>query len=244
MPFGLLELAVQILLAIHAARTGRMQPWLWIILFIPGIGSLLYVVIELGPELLNGRTGRKVRSGVVQTVDPGRGYRALARQVEIAPTVHNKLQLAQECLRLGRAEEAVGLYETCATGLHATEPSILTGIARARFAAGDFAGAIAELDELARVAPQHRNAEGHLLYARALDGAGRTQEALGEYAALVDYYPGEEARCRYAELLERTGATELARLQYREVVRRTELQGGGYRRAQRSWYDAARRSDA
>jgi hypothetical protein len=90
MPFGLLEIAVQMLLAVHAVRTGRMQPWLWIILFIPGLGSLIYILVG-----------------------------DLARQVEIAPTVHNKLRLAEECLRLGRAQEAAGLYATCAVGLHA-----------------------------------------------------------------------------------------------------------------------------
>ena len=241
MPFGL-ELIIQILLAIHAARTGRLQPWLYIILFLPGIGPLLYVVIELGPELLRGRTGRRVQTGLVNVVAPGRDYRALARQVEIAPTVLNKLRLAEECLRLGRAPEAVALYEACATGLHADDPGIRLGLARARLESGDAAGAVADLETLARDTPEQRTADGHLLYARALDGAGQTQAALDEYAALVDYFPGEEARCRYADLLTRIGAPDQARVQYGEIVRRTELQGGPYRRMQRLWYDTARRA--
>ena len=84
MPFGL-ELVLQILLAIHAARTGRTQPWLYIILFIPLIGPLLYVVVELGPEFFRGYAGQRMATGVVKTLAPERDYRALARQVEIAP---------------------------------------------------------------------------------------------------------------------------------------------------------------
>lgn len=244
MPFGLLEIGLQIALAIHAARTGRMQPWLWIILFIPGIGSLLYVVIELLPEFMGGRTGRRLSSGVVKAVSPTRTYRALARQAEIAPTVHNKLRLAEEALALNRADEAVQLYESCATGLHETDPGIRLGLARARFAAGDCSGTIAELDRLRADTPEHRTAEGHLLYARALDGAGRTGDALAEYRTLVGYAPGEEARCRYAELLDRTGAPEEARAQYAEIVRRVDLQGSAYRRMQRDWYAAARKGGA
>lgn len=243
MPFGLLELALQITLAIHAARTGRLQPWLYIIL-IPGIGPLLYIVVELGPELLAGRTGRRVTADLGRAIAPGRTYRALARQVEIASTVHNKLRLAEECLNLGRATEAVALYASCATGLHATDPAIRLGLARARFEANDCLGAIAELDTLRRDTPDARTAEGHLLYARALDAAGHTQPALDEYRALADYYPGEEARCRYADLLARTGATEQARAQYREIIRRVDLQGSIYRRPQRIWYDTARRAMA
>ena len=94
MPFGALELLLQIGLAIHAYRTGRMNPWLWIILFLPGIGSLLYLILEVAPELMSGRTANRMKRNLVSTVDPGRDYRTLARDVEIAPTVHNRLRLA------------------------------------------------------------------------------------------------------------------------------------------------------
>ena len=69
MPFGAI-LVLQVLLAIHTARTGRMQPWLYIIVFLPGIGCLLYAIVELLPELMGGRTGRRVTAGVVQAVNP------------------------------------------------------------------------------------------------------------------------------------------------------------------------------
>lgn len=242
MPVGLLELALQIALAIHAVRTGRTQPWLWIILLIPGIGCALYVVLELGPELLRGRAGQRLHSGVLQAVNPGRDYRSLVRAVAVAPTVQNQIRLAEECLRLGRAEEAVGLYEDCAVGLHATDPAVRLGLARARYAAGNPAGAVQALEALAADSPDHRTADGHLLYAEALEAAGRVDDALREYAALVDYYPGEAARCRYAHLLAQTGAADLAGQHYREVVRRVDLQRGSYQRAQREWYDMARRA--
>lgn len=244
MPFGLLELGLQILLAIHAARTGRLQPWLYIILFLPGIGCILYATVVLLPEFTAGRAGRKLQTSVVDAVAPGRGYRALAREIELAPTVFNKRNLAEECLRLGRASEAVALYRDCLTGLHATDPALRLGLARALFEAGDAKGAVRELDALGREHPDSRTADGHLLYARALDAAGWTDLALGEYAALVQYFSGEEARCRYGELLARTGAHEQAMEQYSEVVRRVELVGSTYRRDQRPWYDEARRAVA
>ncbi len=244
MPFGLLEIGLQIMLAIHAARTGRLQPWLYIILFLPGIGALLYVVVVLLPELAAGRTGRRLQSGVVDAVAPTRVYNALARQVEIAPTVHNRMRLAEECLRIGRAPEAVTLYEDCLAGLHAGDPALRLGLARARFEAGDPKTAVRELEALARDEPDRRTAEGHLLYARALEAGGWTQQALAEYAAMVEYYSGEEARCRYGELLARTGADGLAQAQFQEVVRRVQLAGGNYRRDQRPWFDAARKAVA
>ena len=58
---------------------------------------------------------------------------------------------------------------------------------------------------------------------------------------LADRYPGEEARCRYAQLLEKAGDPAGAVTQYVETVRRVELQKGHYRREQREWYELAKR---
>jgi hypothetical protein len=240
MPYGLV-LLLQIALAIHAYRTGRMNPWLWIIVFVPALGCLLYVILELAPELLASRTASRAKQNLIATVDPGRDYRACAREVEIAPTVQNRLRLADECIRLGRMEEAATLYEACASGLYAGDPAILGGLARTRFATGDLEGAQAALDALRAEAPDWRPADVALLTARVLEGQGHTEEALAALRALTATYPGEEARCRYAELLARTGRPDEARAEYREILRRTDLQGKHYRKAQQAWYDAARK---
>jgi len=240
MSYGLLSLGLQIALAIHAYRTGRMNPWLWLIVFVPGLGCLLYVILELLPEWTSGATARKLRAGAVQTLDPGRRYRDLARAVEIAPTVQNKMNLADEALRLGRAAEAVRLYEESAVGIHASEPGILLGLAKARFAAGDHAGTLAAIDTLRAENPGHHKPDTELLAARSLEALGRTAEALAIYATLAESYPGEEARARYAALLALTGDVATSRAEYAEIIRRVELQGGGYRKAQRAWYDVAR----
>lgn len=243
LPLGLAEIALQVLLGIHAARTGRLQPWLFIIM-IPVVGPILYLVMELGPEIMGGRAGRRLQADVGNAVAPGRAYRTLAREAEIAPTVHNRMRLAEECLALGRADEAVTLYQSCLAGQNATDPAIRLGLARALVSRQDYDTTIILLEALARDTPDGRTPDGHLLYAVALDGNGRDAAALAEYKALVDHYPGEEARCRYADLLLRTGDRDAAQAQFREVMRRVELQGGFYKREQRHWYDIARRATA
>jgi len=44
-----------------------------------------------------------------------------------------------------------------------------------------------------------------------LEESGREAEALDEYRVLVDYYPGAEARVRFAMLLQQMGRAEEAR---------------------------------
>ena len=42
---------VQLALAVHAYNHGRTRPWVWLILFFPVVGSLLYAAIFLMPKL-------------------------------------------------------------------------------------------------------------------------------------------------------------------------------------------------
>jgi hypothetical protein len=241
---SLLILGLQIALGIHAYRTGRMNPWLWLIVFVPFLGCLLYVILELVPEWTSGATARRLRAEASATLDPGRRYREAARAVEIAPTVQNKLNLAEEALRLNRSGEAVRLYEESAVGIHASEPGILLGLARARFVAGDAGGALAAIQSLRAANPEHHKPDTDLLFARALEATGRTEEALAAYAALADAYPGEEARARYAALLAKLGQVQESRQEYAEIIRRVDLQGPHYKKMQRPWYDAARSAAA
>ena len=51
--YGLI-LLLQIACLIHAGRTGRPYFWFMIILFVPGLGILAYLAVEVIPGLLRG----------------------------------------------------------------------------------------------------------------------------------------------------------------------------------------------
>jgi hypothetical protein len=48
--YGIGIIVLQIVLAVHVARTRRPFIWIFIILFFPLIGSLIYMIAELIPE--------------------------------------------------------------------------------------------------------------------------------------------------------------------------------------------------
>ena len=87
-----------------------------------------------------------------------------------------------------------------------TTPNLMLGLARAQFAAGKPADARATLDALIQHNPEFRSADGHLLYARALEAEGQSQRALEEYKALGGYYPGAEASRALRAAAARPGA--------------------------------------
>ena len=238
--FYLAPTALMIGCLIHAVVTQRYFPWVFIIFFLPGIGSLIYLAVEVVPSMVGARGTSKLASGLRNAADPNRGYRQAHRAVEMTGSVDTKRALAEEHVARGRYKEAIALYEGALGGQFSEDPALLQGLARARFLAGDGAGAQAALDTLKKADPSFMGPDENLLYARALELQGKDAEALAAYKKLAPLFPGEEARCRYAMLLQKVGRTDEARELFREIVKSLDGAPSHYRRAQREWGNIAR----
>jgi hypothetical protein len=105
-PFALVIILLDITLVYHASRTGRLQPWAFIILMIPVMGAVAYIVVELLPEMLNGPGAQQTRRRVASRLDPERRYRELSDHLAATDTIANRAALAEECLSVGRFDEA------------------------------------------------------------------------------------------------------------------------------------------
>ena len=243
MPFlGLAVLIAQILCAVHVVRTGRPYYWIYIVIFAPMVGMLVYFAVEVLPDLLGTRTARGAVAGVGRALDPGKAVRIAEQNLAMTPTTGNKAALADAYLDVGRVEEAAALYHDALQGVHATDPSLMHGLARAEFERKNFAEVERVLDALREANPHFQSAECHLLYARSLEAQGKVEAALHEYQALAPYYPGQEARCRYALLLDKAGDHRESQRLFREICQSIEMSPRHARRLQREWYDIARRA--
>jgi hypothetical protein len=241
MPFiGGLHLIIAIGLAIHAMKTGRPYYWLFILLFVPALGSIAYVIFEIVPEMAKSRRAQKVSNDIGDLLDPDREWRRRSEAVALTGTVQAKRELADECERKGMWEDAIKLYRECAQGMFADDPAILFGLARAELGAGDAAGAQATLERLRDAHPKLQNQEAHLLYARSLEAQDRLKEAEEEYQSLAGYYAGFEARTRYGLLLLRRGEIERARSQFEDVVKAAGARRVTVTEADRDWLKVAK----
>jgi hypothetical protein len=116
----------------------------------------------------------------------------------------------------------------------------MLGLARAQFGRGDAAATRKTLEALIAANPDYRSSEGHLLYARALEGVGELDRALGEYRTLAEGYPGEEGRARYALLLKRLNRPVEAQTVFKQMLARAKIAPRYYQRDQREWIELAR----
>ena len=87
---GALITVLDVLLIVHAARTGRFMPWGFVILFLPGVGALVYVAFALAPEWFGSYGAQKARRSIAAALDPTGRYRALRDELDLVDTIANR----------------------------------------------------------------------------------------------------------------------------------------------------------
>jgi hypothetical protein len=235
MPIFILVIAIQVIAAVHVLRTGRDMRWLFAIFFLSLIGCLIYFFVEVLPSLKQSPTARRALRVARATVDPGRGVRKGELDYERSQNIETAARLADELTKAGRFDEAIRVCTEARVGLFEDDPKILLALASAQFAAARYAATIATLDYLRDKNPGLRAADGHLIYARALEESGATERALKEYDALARYYPGAEARVRQALLFKKAGRTAEAQALFAAILKDARLAPKHFRKSQHEW---------
>lgn len=131
LPGFILSLIMAVLLCWHVVRTGREQMWLWIILMFQPIGGLVYIALNVVPDIFGGTTARRITTAARETLDPHREYREAKAACDDTPTVRNQSRLATASMHLGKYADAEALFRAAAQGVHADDPVLLLGLANA-----------------------------------------------------------------------------------------------------------------
>ena len=240
MPILVLTVLVQILCIYHVVSSGRDKYWIGLILMAPGIGSLIYVLTQVLPDAGKSRTAASLKENAIKAMDPNRELREALQDFDLLESVDNRIRLADALYELEKYEEAEPHLKICLQGAHKNDPHMLIRLASIRLELGDPNAALALLDQLQENNKGFNSQNGHMLYSRALEAAGRTEEALSSFASLVDYATGEEARVRYGFLLQNDSRHSEAVQIFEEVIKRVGRGTKFYRRAQRHWAERAK----
>ncbi|MGH6829020.1 MAG: tetratricopeptide repeat protein, partial [Rhizomicrobium sp.] len=201
----------------------------------------IYLFFGVLPEMFSSTRARRFADNVASIADPGRSFREKQRRVATVGSADSKRALAEEYIRTGRFADAVEIYESAMAGpLGANDSALLKGMARAKMLSGDGSAAEALFQRLKETDPAAFDADAELDYARALVLQGKNEGAVRQYEHVVPRYPGEEARCRFALLLEELGENERARQLFGEILEALKGAPGYYRRRQAEWVRIAR----
>jgi hypothetical protein len=224
-PWGII---LQGLAIVHFIRRRPDTYWLYIILFLGPIGALIYIAVEVIPDL-----------GLLQQSFKTFPRRRRIHELEAAildnPSAGNYEELADLYLEEGRFSQARECYnKSISSRTDSPDPFYRRGIAESEL--GDFAAALPDLERVVSEDPTYdfHRAVGLLAWAYANTGQPDKAEALFRQATAISTL--SETYYHYAQFLAGQKRDAEAREWAQRILAKKPTMPGYLRRRERPWF--------
>jgi len=233
--FYYIPIALQAFCAFHSYQRGTLNRWIFIIIFLPVIGSAIY----LFSEVLSERRIRGPKVNIAAIVNPGGQIKKLEETVRFADTFANKIKLADAYLAGGYTEKAVELYEASLVGSFADNEHALSQLLKGYFTQERYDDVIATAQKI-KQSQKFNKSEAHLLYAQALENTDQPKAAEQEFKAMKGRFSCFEQRYQYGMFLKRAGRDDDARRIFTELIDEVPHLGPVEKKNGRAWFGKAK----
>ncbi len=230
-----IPICLQAYCVIHCIRRGNQNKWIWIIVFLPLVGSLVYIY----SEILSNRGIRKPQMDIGALINPGSRIRKLEEDLKFTDTFNNKIRLADAYLAAGLTEKAIALYESGLTGAFVENEHAIAQLAVAYFEQERYDEVVTTLKKIYKT-PQFPRSKAHILYAKALENTGNLELAENEFKAMKGRYSNFEQRYEYGLFLLRIERQEDARLIFTQIAEEAPHLSNMEKRASRTWINKSK----
>jgi hypothetical protein len=226
-PYGVLLQAAAIL---HFVRRRPDTFWLWIIIMGGGLGALVYIALEVIPDL-------GLLRGAVQVFPRRQRIRALQAAIFDNPSVGNYEELGELYLDDGQYARARECFDRVIERSDAIDA--LYRRALSELALGDIAAAVADLQQVTARDARYDYQRAAGLLAHALGKLGQREQASALFAEVTETSTLSETQYNYASFLAADGRTAEAREWAERVLRKKVTMPAYLRRRERSWFRKA-----
>jgi hypothetical protein len=240
LPFGnnylyYIEICLQVVCAIHCMRRGTQGKWLWIIVFLPLVGCIIYIVSEMRPR--RSINAPKIDIGAV--INPAGKIKKLEDDLKFKDTFDNRIKLADAYLAAGQITPAIELYEKSLTGAFAENEHGIAQLAAAYFQKERYNDTISSLKKIYNT-HQFARSRTHILYAKALEQTGNAEAAENEFKLMKGRYSNFEQRYEYGLFLERADRIEDAYAIFEQMLDEAPHLSSMERKNNRIWLSKAK----
>jgi hypothetical protein len=226
-PYGIVLQAIALL---HFVRRRPDTYWLWIILLGGGLGSLVYIVVEIVPDA-------RLLHGAYQVFPRRKRIKQLEAQIFDNPSIGNFEELGDLLLDDGKYARARECFDKVVARSDAIDPLYRRGLCA--LALEDFAAAAADLEAVTAREPKYDYQRAAGLHAHALARMGEHAAADALFAEVTRTSTLSETELNYASYLAEAGRPADAREWVERVLRKKATMPDYIRRRERPWFRRA-----
>ena len=233
--FYYIIIGLQIICVVHCLRKGNPYMWIWIIIFLPLIGCIAYIIMEM----INRNNFKRMQSGMSNMFYPAGKIKKLEKQLQFSDTFNNRILLADAYLAAGDTDKAIALYETSLTGAFTENEYVFMQLINAYSAVERYHDVITLAKKLYNN-PVFIRSRNHVLYAIALYKTGEDSLAEKEFNMMKGKYSFFEARYQYGMFLINKNRLNEAQKIFTDIVSEFSYLSSFEKRNNRTWYNYAK----
>ncbi len=223
---------LQAIAVLHYIRRGSEIYWLWIILMGGGLGALVYIGVEVLPDLGYLRQSFKVFS-----------HRKRIRQLEVLildnPSAGNLEELGDLYLEQKKYAQAKQCYDRCiSTRTDLRDPFYRRSLCELEL--GDYAAAAADLERVYKAEPNYDYQRAAGLLAHAWAKSGQADRAAHLFTAVVQTSTLSETQYNYAGFLAGQGNPAEARQWLDRILAKKATMPRYLKRRESPWFRRAK----
>lgn len=233
--FYIITLGLQAICVFHCIRRGTQQKWIWLIVFLPIIGSIAYIFTEM----FSGNEVQNLQSGIGTVFNPGGGIKKLEDNLRFADTFNNKVALADAYLSKGEYNRAIELYESSLTSNFVENEHVLSQLIIGYFLVSRYEEIIPLAKQVYK-RPQFLRSKAHICYIRALVKTGDAALAETEFKSLNGRFSNFEARYEYGMFLIQSNREQEGKKLLSDLLNEMSHLTGMEKRSNHIWFSKAR----
>lgn len=201
----------------HCYTSRNQYYWIFAIIFLPVVGSLLYLFMNV----IHKQDIDKVQEGLATVVNPSKRIADLEKRFKFATTFENQVTLADAYLDAEHYEKAIENYEASLRDVFKEDFYVLSKLQEAYYFSSQFDKA-KEYAERIKDKPKFKKSRAAFLYALTLEKKGDVQKAEELLQSFDAPYARYQERLELAKFFIRNAKTSKARDLLNEMVIESE----------------------
>ena len=187
--------------------------WIFVILFVPLLGSMLYLFMNV----IQKRDIDRVQAEITSVVNPTKKIKELEVKIKLTDSFENRVALAEAYLEVKMYKEAIHYFEEALKGTFQNDFYVTSKLQEAYYFSSNYDKSIAVAGRISKHA-KFKKSRAAFLYALALERKGELIKAEELLTQLDAPYSKYEERLELAKVYIKNGSLDKARTLLDEIA--------------------------